>query len=90
MFGITVLSADSTLISSAVPTQSTSTSAVAGVAVAGVMVLLVVAGIQFAVIWHLRRYKLQLVMIAWYWWHITGEYSALCNTAWCKYNNINS
>ena len=60
MFGMTVLSADSTLISSAVPTQSTSTSAVAGVAVAGVMVLLVVAVVQSVVIWHLRRYKLQL------------------------------
>ena len=66
MFGITelILPADTTLISSAVPTQSTYTLAVGGVAVAGVMVLLVVAGVQSAAIWHLWRYKLQLGMIA--------------------------
>ena len=54
-----ILFLDTPPVSSAVPSQCTSTSAVAGVAVTAVLVLLVVAVVQSAVIWHLRRYKLQ-------------------------------
>ena len=49
------LSTDTPPISPEVPTQCMSTSIVAGVAVTAVLVLLVVAGVQSAVIWHLRR-----------------------------------
>ena len=46
------LSSDTPHISSGVPTQCSSTSAVIGVTVTAVLVLLVVAVVQFAVIWH--------------------------------------
>ena len=43
--------------------HSISALAVAGVAVTAVLVLLVVAGVQSAVIWHLQRYKLKFTVI---------------------------
>ena len=52
---VTFLSSDTTPVSSGVPTQSTSTLTVAGVAVTAVVVLLVVAVVQSAVIWHQQR-----------------------------------
>ena len=49
------LSTDTSRILPEVSSQCMSTSAVAGVAVTAVLVLLVVAVVQCAVIWHLRR-----------------------------------
>ena len=50
-----VLFSDTPHISSEIPTQCTSTLAVAGAAVTAVSVLLVVAVVQSAIIWHQRR-----------------------------------